>query len=192
MNRVEGNGGQKTYLRAAVALLIVASLVGAPVSRTAEQKKATAQQKMVTVDYLVGTWGCAHTVGTFAGKYTTTYSKVLGNMWLKQTYDFPPAQFGNNTEPAIQAETLIGFDERRQAWVRFFANSIGQYFAIRMTETENGWSYKYVSFFPRVNPETADADATFTKKSDTEYLIDGPSYPENGVQVTEHHDCRKQ
>lgn len=39
--------------------------------------------------------------------------------------------------------------------------------------------------------ETPEADATFTKKSDTEYTIDGPSYPENGTVVTEHHICRK-
>ena len=42
-------------------------------------------QKMATVDYLVGTWSCAHTVGTFSGTYSTTYTRVLGNAWLKQT-----------------------------------------------------------------------------------------------------------
>jgi len=158
---------------------------------TAQEKAATQQQKMASLNYLIGTWGCGHTVGSFSGKYTTNYTKVLGNLWLKQTYDFPPHQTADSNEPAITAETLIGYDERHQAWVRFFANSSGQYFAIRMTDTGNGWSYKYISFFPRTRPETADADATFTKKSDTEYVVDGPSYEDNGTRVTEHHSCHK-
>ncbi len=174
-----------------VAAIILAVLVYSNGAPAAQQKPATAQEKMASVDYLAGTWSCDHTVGTFSGKYKTTYAKVLGNLWLKQTYDFPPQQFTGHTEPAVTAEALIGFDERRQAWVRFFANSTGQYFPIRMTETDNGWSYKYVSFFKTTRPETAEADATFTKKSDTEYLIDGPTYPENGTQVTEHHSCHK-
>jgi hypothetical protein len=60
-----------------------------------------------------------------------------------------------------------------------------------MADTANGWSWKYVSFFKRVKPETSDVDATFTKKSDTEYAVDGPSYEENGKPVTEHHVCKK-
>jgi hypothetical protein len=175
----------------AVAAIILAMPLHEGAASSAQQKTATAQQKMASVDYLVGTWSCDHTVGTFSGKYKTTYTKVLGNLWLKQTYDFPPQQFTGHTEPAVTAEALIGFDERRQAWVRFFANSTGQYFSIRMADTGNGWSYKYVSFFKTTKPETLDADATFTKKSDTEYLLDGPTYPENGTQVTEHHSCHK-
>jgi hypothetical protein len=151
----------------------------------------TAQQELASVNYLVGAWNCNHTVGTFSGKYTTAYSKILGDTWLKQTYDFPPQKTAGHEEPAITAEALMGYDERRQAWVRFFANSKGQYFAIRMTDTGNGWSWKYVSFFKRTTPETSDADATLTKKSDTQYVIDGPSYPLDGTQVTEHHTCNK-
>jgi len=59
-----------------------------------------------------------------------------------------------------------------------------------MKETGNGWAYRYVSFVGS-KPETGDADATFTKKSYTEYSIDGPTYPENGEEVTEHHSCYK-
>ena len=33
--------------------------------------------------------------------------------------------------------------------------------------------------------------AVWTKKGDTEYTVDGPTYPSNGKMVTEHHDCRK-
>src|SRR5438445_8399546 len=95
------------------------------------------QQKIASVQYLVGTWNCAHTVGTFSGTYTTTYAKALGDLWLKQTYDFPPAQTAER-EPAVQGEWLMGYDERRQAWVRFGAMSTGQYFAIRMTDTGDG------------------------------------------------------
>jgi hypothetical protein len=175
------------------ATLVCAGAAPAPQQKAAtpQQKAATAQEKMASVDYLVGTWNCGHTVGTFSGKYTTTYTKVLGGVWLKQTYDFPAQQTTERNEPAIAAETLMGYDERRQAWVRFFANSLGQYFSIRMTETDNGWSWKYVSFFKRTTPETPDPDATFTKKSDSEYVIDGPSYEQNGTRVTEHHSCHK-
>ena len=152
---------------------------------------SAAQQKIASVEYLVGTWSCAHTVGAASGTYKTTYAKTLGGLWLRQTYDFPPKQFGGN-EPPVNAEFLIGYDERRQAWVRFGAISNGQYFAIRMTDTgEGGWSYKYVSFFQRQQPETADSDATFSKKSNAEYVVDGPSYVENGTRVTEHHVCKK-
>ena len=148
------------------------------------------QQKIASVQYLVGTWSCAHTVGTFAGTYTTTYAKAVGDLWLKQTYDFPPGQA--DREPAVRGEFLMGYDERRQAWVRFGVLSTGQYFAIRMTETaDRGWSWKYVSFFKTQNPETPDSDATFTRKSDSEYAVDGPSYEQNGTRVTEHHVCKK-
>jgi hypothetical protein len=167
-------------------------LIAAALSATASAGAGPAQEKMASVDYLVGTWSCAHTVGRDSGTYTTSYAKVLGGNWLRQTYDFPPKQFGAN-EPPVNAEFLIGYDERRQAWVRFGAISTGQYFAIRMTDTpDGGWAYKYVSFFSRQQPETADSDATFSRKSDSEYVVDGPSYPVDGVRVTEHHACRKQ
>jgi hypothetical protein len=85
------------------AIILAAALYEGAASR-AQQKPATAQQKMASVDYLVGTWSCAHTVGTFSGKYTTAYSKVLGNLWLKQTYDFPSQQTAEGNEPAVTAE----------------------------------------------------------------------------------------
>jgi hypothetical protein len=151
----------------------------------------TAKQEMAGVNYLIGTWNCTHTVGTFSGTYTTSYAKVLGGLWLKQTYDFPPRQMGENAE-AVQAEYLMGYDERRQGWVRFGGMSNGQYFAIRMTPTgEGGWSWKYISFFKRQTPETPDSDAMLLKKSASEYAVEGPSYEENGKPVTEHHVCKK-
>lgn len=175
---------RKSRLSIAVTAMILALLVHADAA-------PTAQQELASVDYLVGTWSCTHTVGSFSGKYMTTYTKVLGDLWLKQTYDFPPQHTAERNEQAVAAETLMGYDERHQAWVRLFANSIGQYFAIRMTDTDSGWSWKYISFFKTTKPETPDPDATFTKKSNTEYVVDGPSYDENGTRVTEHHSCHK-
>src|SRR5205085_7301231 len=126
-------------------------------------------------------WKCEHTVGTSSGSYTTTYATLLGDLWLKQTYDFPDNK----------AEALIGYNPQRKYWVRFFVNSEGQYFAIRMTETGSNWTWKYVSFSSDRKPETAEPDATFTKRSDNEYTIDGPSYEKDGARVTEHHVCKK-
>jgi hypothetical protein len=118
---------------------------------------------MMSLSYLIGPWSCEHTVGTFSGRYTTTYSKALGDRWLREIWDFPARNAGNGNEGAVTAEALMGFDERRQAWIRFFANSLGQHFEIRMTDTPNGWSFKYASFFPLARPETPKPDATFTK-----------------------------
>ena len=172
-----------------VAIALFAAFVLPDTVCRAQQKNPTAKEKMATVDYLVGSWSCAQTVGTSSGKYTTKYTKVLGDYWLRETYDFPAQQFGENKEP-VAAEALIGYDENRGQWIRFFVDSIGQYFSIRMQETGNGWAYRYVSFF-KGGPDTPEPDATFTKKSDTEYVIQGPTYPENGKQVTEHHECHK-
>jgi hypothetical protein len=71
------------------------------------QAAATAQQKMASVQYLVGTWNCAHTVGTFSGTYTTTYSSELGNRWIRQIYDFPAQQTQENAQP-MRAEFMFG------------------------------------------------------------------------------------
>jgi hypothetical protein len=154
---------------------------------------STAQQKIAAAQYLVGTWRCAHTVGAFSGAYTTTYANAVGNLWLKQTYDFPATQSQGTEQAAVHAEYFMGYDERREAWVRFGVMSTGQYFAIRMTDSgDGGWSWKYISFSKNRKPETSGSDATFTKKSNSEYAVDGPSYEENGTQVTEHHLCKKQ
>jgi hypothetical protein len=166
---------------------VVALFAAAAQSNAAPQEKPSAEQKLASFNYLVGTWNCAHRVGTFAGTYKTSFRRTLGGKWLQQTYDFP-AEKG---QPASTAVALMGYDEGRQTWVRFFANSQGQYFPIRMTDTGQGWDWKYSTFFVRTKPETPGADATLTRKSDTEYTIDGPTYPQEGMIVTEHHVCRK-
>lgn len=155
------------------------------------RQASTAAREMMSVSYLIGRWNCAHTVGNFSGTYTTTYSRALGDRWLRQIWDFPARNAGNGNEGAVSAEALMGYDERRQAWIRFFANSLGQHFEIRMTDTPDGWSFNYTSFFPRTKPEAQKPDAIFAKKSDTEYTIDGPTYPEGTTEVTEHHTCHK-
>jgi hypothetical protein len=145
-------------------------------------------QKIADARWLVGTWKCQDTVGSFQGTYKTTYAAVLGDAWLEQTYDFP----ARNGRPPQHAECLMSYDPRRQYWVRFFAMSDGMWFAIRMTETGSGWTWKYVSLSKDRKPETPGPDATLTRGSDSEYTIEGPTYEENGVRVTEHHVCRKQ
>ena len=163
-----------------VALFAIATAVAAAA--------LTSKQEIASRQYLIGTWNCSYTVGKEAGKYTTTWANVLDNRWLKQTYD-QPAQA---TAAAFKAEYLVGFDEERQGWVRFGAMTTGQYFAIRMTDTpDDGWAWKYVGFFGSRRAESSDPDAKFTKKSNAEYMVDGPTYPANGVTVTEHHICRK-
>ena len=141
--------------------------------------------------FLLGTWHCTFTVGAERGEYTTTWTSVLDGLWLKQTWD-QPQQPG--TTFAFQAEYLVGFDERRQEWIRFGAMSTGQYFAIRMADTgTGGWRWTYVSFFGRRQSAPASGyDATFTRNNDGLYTVDGPTYPnQSGVTVTEHHVCRK-
>ena len=46
---------------------------------------AGAPQRPSMVDYLIGTWECAHTVGTFSGTYRTSETKVLGGKWMQQS-----------------------------------------------------------------------------------------------------------
>jgi hypothetical protein len=50
--------------------------------------------------------------------------------------------------------------------------------------SDANWSWDYVLPGP-------NGHAVWTKKSDAEYTVDGPSYTENGKPVTEHHVCKK-
>lgn len=151
---------------------------------------ATTHQELQSRQFLIGTWNCTFTAGPSEGRYTTSWSNALDNRWLKQTYD-QPAQ--PKAQP-FRAEYFVGYNEDRQTWIRFGAMTTGQYFAIRMSDAGDGnWTWKYVSFFTASNARTSpDPDARFTKKSDTEYTVDGPTYPgQNGKMETEHHVCRK-
>jgi hypothetical protein len=137
-------------------------------------------EAMNTVRYLVGTWNCDHTVGNFSGTYRTSFAVALGGRWLQQRYDFPATA----TEPAWYGEFFLGYDERVPRWVRFGAMSTGQYFAM-VSSTPSADSMSWTYRLP------GGGSATWTKRSDREFAIDGPSYPENGATVTEYHVCRK-
>lgn len=144
----------------------------------AEQQSDSAMQ---AAQFLVGTWSCHHSEDSATeGSYTTTYSNALGGHWLKQTWNFP-ASAGY---AGMQGDWFFGYDARNKRWVRFGAMSDGMYFAMTGQLANNAWSWRYA--LPGTN-----ASAVLTKKSDTEYTVDGPSYTVDGKPVTEHHDCRK-
>lgn len=166
-------------MRNAPAFAATATLLLAAPSHA--QVHPTAQQEMQSAQFLVGTWSCSHTVGDFSGTYTTTFATVLGNLWLKQTYDFPAS---GERAGAVRAEYFIGYDPRGPRWVRFGAMSTGQYFAMVGKRAEDTWSWTYVL-------PGQSGSAVYAKKSDSEFTVEGPSYPENGKVVTEHHTCRK-
>ena len=172
------------------ALVLFGALLTLALGADAQASPQGTKGTIATRTFLLGTWSCHHTVGTFSGDYATTWSLALGNLWLKQTYDFPKS----SEAPAIHAEYFMGYDERRQGWVRFGAHSNGQYFAIRMADDgKDGWYWKYVSFFPPRRPASTKPDAHFVRDSDRQYEIFGPTYPLNGTGpvVTEHHICKK-
>ena len=160
---------------ALVAFAVV--LIAAP---TSAQTLPTAQHEIQSAQFLIGKWSCAHTVGDFSGTYTTTYASTLGSAWLEQTYDFP----GTKEDAAVHADYFLGYDVRVDRWVRFGAHSNAQYYGMLGTRADNVWSWSYV--LPGLSGR-----AVWTKKSDAEYTVDGPSYPANGKRVTEHHSCRK-
>ena len=163
---------------ASLAAAVLAAMVGASPAARAASNPADA---MRSVQYLVGTWACSHTVGDFSGTYTTTFANALDGRWLKQTYDFPATRESG----AVHAEYFLGYEPRVPRWVRFGAHSNGQYFGMKTSSaTDTVWSWTYVL------PGTSGS-ATWTKRSDTEYAVDGPEYPANGKPVTEHHLCRK-
>ena len=138
-----------------------------------------AQQALQSAQYLVGRWACAHTVGDFAGTYTTNFTPALGGNWLRQTYEFPATA----TEPAWTAEFLMSYNGTR--WTRLGVLSTGMSFGMVSWGPTVNWFWVY-GF-----PGTSGATASWTKKSDSEFTIDGPQYTENGKPVTERHDCKK-
>lgn len=174
------------FLAAGVAL----ALTWAFAEPAPAQSSPNARAAIASRAFLLGSWRCTFTVGNERGAYTTTWSRVLDGVWLKQTYDQPKQPRASE----FQAEYLIGYDEGRRQWVRFGAMTTGQYFAIRMADTGGGgWGWTYVSLFPGKPRVTSGYDTTLTRKSHTVYAVDGPTYQdESGATVTEHHVCRKE
>ena len=160
---------------------LVAAVAATALGSSGASAAPTAQEAMSSVQFLVGTWSCAHTVGDFSGTYAETFANAMGGRWLRQTYTFP----ATSTEPAVQAEYFFEYDPRVPRWVRFGAHSNGQYYGMYSTSAGGAaWAWNYV--LPSVK-----GTATWTKRSNTEYTIDGPEYSENGKLVTEHHRCTK-
>ena len=161
--------------------IVLAAIATALVASASAQTRPTGTDKLQSAAFLVGTWNCKHTVGDFSGTYITTYASTLGDRWLKQTYDFPAT--GEDAQP-VHAEYFLGYDVRVDRWVRFGAHNNAQYYGMFGKRADNVWSWSYVL------PGTSGS-AVWTRQSDVEYTVDGPSYPQNGKVVTEHHACRK-
>jgi hypothetical protein len=175
-----------------VAALVLAALASSATAAPAawtQRTPTTIRSAIASRGFLLGRWHCAFTVGRDGGVYETTWTRILDGLWLKQTYD----QARQPNAFPFKAEYVVGYDQLRKQWIRFGAMTTGQYFAIRMVDTgAGGWRWKYASFFPRRKPAAPGFDARFTRKTDTLYTIDGPTYPnESGDLVTEHHVCRK-
>jgi hypothetical protein len=144
------------------------------------QTRRSAQEEMQAAQVFLGKWACTHTVGDFSGTYTTTYTSALGSAWLEQVLDFP----ATGGDAPVHAEYFLSYDSRLPQWVRFGAHSNAQYYGMVGKRADNVWSWSYVL-------PGRSGSAVWTKKSDTEYTVDGPTYPANGKVVTEHHTCRK-
>lgn len=167
-------------------------------SMASNARAADAAGAMAAHRYLLGSWHCSFSVGSVRGTYTTSWRTTLDGRWLEQTIDQPPTQgsmmkngYGSR-EPGFRATFLVGYDAARNAWVRFGALSTGQYFAMRMADIpRGGWASTYVSFFRQRS--VSKPDAVLARSSDTEYRIDGPTYPDDvtHAMVTEHHICTK-
>lgn len=162
------------------AILLMAIFLFVSGSRAAT---AAPSSEMSSAQFFIGTWNCSHTADSEqAGMYTTSYTSVLGERWLKQTFNFP----ASITDPAMSGEWFVGYDSKRQRWVRFGAMSDGMYFAMLGSRNGDTWSWSYVL------PGRSEANETiYTKISDLQYKVDGPSYPVNGKLITEHHLCNK-
>ena len=156
---------------------IAAVFATAPVSA---QTRASDKDEMQLAQFLVGKWNCKHTVGDFSGTYTTTYTSAMGGAWIGQVYDFPATA----SEAPVHAEYFLSYDGRIPQWVRFGAHSNAQYYGMVGERLGNIWSWNYVL-------PGRSGSVVWTKKSDTEYAVDGPSYPQAGKMVTEHHTCTK-
>jgi hypothetical protein len=129
--------------------------------------------------FLVGTWQCADTVGEHAGSYTLKVTKALNDRWLREIYEWQAAPGAQ----ALSGEYFFSFDPRVKKWIRTGAMNDGMYFSMVGVRRGNDWTFGYAL--------PAPGTAVYTRRSDTEYTVLGPSYPENGKLVTEHHGCHK-
>ena len=130
-------------------------------------------------DFLVGSWQCADTVGDYTGAYTITVTKALDGRWLREIYQWHNAA----TPRALSGEYFLSYDPRVKKWIRIGAMNDGMYFSMVGVRAGDEWTFGYALPGP--------GTAVYSKRSDTEYTVLGPTYKENGKLVTEHHGCQK-
>ena len=156
-------------------LLAAFALAKTPVA-TAQGMAAEEQR---AADFLIGTWQCADTVGDYNGSYTITVTKALDDRWLRELY-----QWHNPATPReLSGEYFLSYDPRVKKWIRIGAMNDGMYFSMVGQHAGDDWTFGYAL--------PGRGKAVYTKKSDAEYTVLGPSYQENGKLVTEHHGCHK-
>ena len=155
--------------------LAAAALAKSPV--VAAQGMAVDEQR--AADFLVGTWQCADTVGDYNGSYTIAVTKALDGRWLREIYEWH-----NPTTPReLSGEYFLSYDPRVKKWIRIGAMNDGMYFSMVGVRAGDEWTFGYALPGP--------GTAVYSRKSETEYTVLGPTYKENGKLVTEHHGCHK-
>jgi len=129
-------------------------------------------------DFLVGSWQCADTVGDYTASYTITVTKALDGRWLREIY-----QWHDATPRALSGEYFLSYDPRVKKWIRIGAMNDGMYFSMVGVRAGDDWTFGYALPGP--------GTAVYSRRSDTDYTVLGPTYKENGKVVTEHHGCHK-
>lgn len=130
-------------------------------------------------DFLIGSWQCADTVGEYNGAYTITVTRALGDRWLREIYQWQ----NPSASRALSGEYFLSYDPRVKKWIRIGAMNDGMYFSMVGVHTGDDWTFGYALPGP--------GNTVYTRKSDSEYTVLGPTYKENGKPVTEHHGCHK-
>ena len=167
-------------MHTSIGLIALVTLIVA--ASAAAQDRPNHEDEILAAQFLVGTWNCADTVGDHAGTYITTITPLFGGRWLRQVYTWPVSR---SMPKGLHGEFFLGFDPRNGKWIRQGVLDDGMYFAMTGRRVDNVWTYGYSL------PSTVGT-AVYTKVSETAYTVLGPSYPENGRQVTERHGCHKQ
>ncbi|MGH7650519.1 MAG: hypothetical protein ACREMS_01620 [Gemmatimonadaceae bacterium] len=145
----------------------------------ASRAQSSGNEESRAAEFLVGTWQCADTVGEHAGSYTVRVTKALNDRWLRERYQWQTTAGSQ----ALSGEYFFSFDPRVKKWIRIGAMNDGMYFSMTGVRQGNDWTFGYALPGP--------GTAVYTRKSDTEYTVLGPTYSENGKLVTEHHGCHK-
>lgn len=162
--------------------LLVASAILLLAVSSAARASPSVSEAMQSVQYLVGTWNCAHTVGDFSGTYVMSFAKDLGDRWLKQTWDFPATA----TDPEIHSEYFLGYDPRLPGWIHFGAPH--QRSVLCDENDEPGQRTLVVAVRASWHQWQCDMDQEVGRRVRDRRP---PEYPQDGKLVTEHHLCKK-